>query len=241
MPWRYTISKMSVDRLAIINIPIKIPALSALDDDIYLIKLTADIGYQIDKTNLPDILYLNNKEKIEDYITKKAAAISWTVLADYIEPAYNKNNILSNEKIIAETIKNELLKKTKGFGIVLNKVDFILPGYYPDNRNYARGVAQCEELHALDFENKKDEIRLNKQLIKDRKNYELYHDKLIQISALIRDNPDILKFIYIDKIGKDIKVIISSDKTGMPAMFGDSLDKTDKPKPDMKGNIDNFR
>ncbi|MCL2155716.1 MAG: hypothetical protein FWH53_08640 [Leptospirales bacterium] len=238
MPWKYTISKISVDHSAMINISIKIPALSALDDDIYAIKLCADMGYQIDKTNLPDILHLNSIDDIENYITKKATAITWAVLENYIEPVYNKSRILSNEKIITDTVTNELIRKTKDSGIVLNKVDFILPGYYPDDRIYTGGVAKNEALRDLAFENKKDEIRLNKQLIEDRKNYELYHEKLLRISTLIKDNPDILKFIYIDKIGKDIKVIISSDKTGLPAMFDESLDKA---KSDKKGDVDNFR
>jgi len=239
MPWRYTASKMSVDNFTMINISIKMPSLSALDDDIYLIKLSADIEYQIDKTNLPNILYLlNSKDNIEDYIAKKAAAVSLTVLTAYIEPVYNKNRILSDEKIIADTIKDELIKKTKGSGIIIHKVDFVLPGYYPDNKIYDRGVGLNEELAALNFKNKKDEIELNRQLIKDRKIYELYYEKLLQISSIIKNNPEILKFIYIDKIGKDIKVIISSDKTGVPAMFGESLDKQ---KSDIKGNIDNLR
>jgi hypothetical protein len=238
MPWRYTISKVSVDHVAALNISVKIPALSALDDEIYLIKLNADIGYQIDKTNLPDILNFNSIDDIKNYITKKAAVISWAVLANYIEPVYNKNRILSNEKIITDMIKSELLQKTKNSGITFNRIDFILPGYYPDNTVYSKGIAWNDELQDSIFKNKKDEIALNKELIKDKKTFELYYEKLLQISSLIKDNPEILKYIYIDKLGEDVKVIISSDKTGMPSMFSESLDK---PKSDMKGNMDNFR
>jgi len=237
MPWKYTVSRMPVDNAAMINISVKIPSLSALDEDIYVIKLSADIGYRIDKTNLPDILYLNSKGDIEDYITKKAAAITWAVLSNYIEPVYNKRMILNNEKIITESVKQELIQKTKDLGIILNRVDFILPGYYPENRIYARGVVQNDALQDLDFKNKEDEIKLNRKLVEDKKNNEIYYDKLLRISSIIRDNPNILKYIYIDKIGKDIKVIISSDKTGMPAMFDESLDKA---KSDKKGDVDNF-
>ena len=241
LPGRYKISRIPVAHSGMINISIKIPALSRLDDDIYVIKLSADIGYQIDKANLPDILYINSKDYIEDHIAKKAAAIGWAVFASYIEPVYNKNRILNNEKIITDTIKDELIKKTKDSGITLTKVDFILPGYYPENGAYYRGVVQNDALQDLEFKNKREEIELNKQLLKDKKNYELYYDKLARISAIIRDNPAILKYIYIDKIGKDIKVIISSDKTGMPAMLDDSLEKTKTKSADTEGNIDNFR
>ena len=63
-------------------------------------------------------------------------------------------------------------------------------------------------------------------------------EKLLRISSILKNNPEILKFIYIDKMGDDIKVIISSDKTGLPAMFNDSAEGT---KPAAKGDVDNLR
>jgi len=90
----------------------------------------------------------------------------------------------------------------------------------------------------LDFSNKKQEILLSKKLIKDKHENELYFEKLLRVSSILKDNPEILKFIYIDKMGDDIKVIISSDKTGLPAMFNESSDGT---KPGVKGDVDNLR
>ena len=95
-----------------------------------------------------------------------------------------------------------------------------------------------KEMRDLDFLNRKQEILLTKKLIKERYENELYFEKLLKVSSLLKDNPEILKFIYIDKMGDDIKVIISSDKTGMPSMFSEDSNGT---KPDVKGDVDNLR
>jgi len=238
LPWKYNVLKMPVRNSAIINIQVKIPSLAALNDDAYIIKLPANISYQIDKTNLPDISYLKSKLDIENYIIEKAEIICTTVLMNYMEPVYDKNNIMKNEKVIAAAMTSELLKKIKSLGVNLDKIEFISPGSYPDNKLYAEGLIQNKEMRDLDFSNKKQEIILNKMLIKEKHENELYFEKLLRISTILKNNPEILKFIYIDKLGHDIKIIISSDKTGFPAMLNDSLDGI---KPGAKGDVDNLR
>ncbi len=238
LPWEYNVSKMPVVNTAIVNIQVKIPGLSSLNDDLYLIKLPVNISYRIDKTNMPDVAFLNSKIDIENYIVDKAAIVCQTVLMNYIDPSYDKNKILKNEKIIIETMTSELVKKIANVGIIFENIEFISPGYFPDNKLYAEGVVQNKEMRDLDFSNKKQEVLLSKKLIKEKHENELYFEKLLRISSLLKDNPEILKFIYIDKMGDDIKVIISSDKTGLPAMFSDSEDRT---KPGVKGDVDNLR
>jgi len=238
LPWKYTVVKMPVKFSAIINIQIKIPSLSSLNDDSYIIKLPANISYQIDRTNIPDVSYLNSKLDIENYIVDNVAIICQTALINYMEPVYDKNKILKNEKNIMDVMTSELIKKVTNLGIILDKIEFISPGYYPDNKLYTEGLIQNKEMRDLDFSNKKEEILLNKKLVKDKKENDLYFEKLLRISSLLKDNPEILKFIYIDKMGDDIKVIISSDKTGLPAMFSDS---SDGKKPSVKGDVDNLR
>jgi len=234
----YVVIKLPVKNSALISIPIRIPSLMSLNDDLYVIKLPVNISYQIDKTNMPDIFNMNNRLDIENYIIEKAAIICQTVLMKYIEPVYDKNNIIRNEKIIVDAMSAELTKKISSIGILLNKVEFISPGYFPDNKLYSEGLIQNKEMRDLDFSNKKQEILLSKKLIKEKHENELYFEKLLKISSLLKENPEILKFIYIDKLGDDIKVIISSDKTGFPAMFND---RSDGLKPGVKGDVDNLR
>jgi len=238
LPWKYSTVKIPVKYSSIINILIKIPSLSSLSDEAYQIKLPININYRIDKSNIPDISNLNNKADLERYIIDKSAIICQSVLIKYIEPKYNRDDIIKDEEAVSESIKSELVKKLGNLGILVDKADFIASGYFPDNKLYAEGLIQNKEMRDLDFLNRKQEIILTKKLIKERYENELYFEKLLKVSSLIKDNPEILKFIYIDKMGDDIKVIISSDKTGLPAMFSDEINRA---KPGVKGDIDNLR
>jgi hypothetical protein len=238
MPWKYSVVKMPVKNSSLVNIPVKIPSLSSLNDDSYTIKLPVNISYRIDKSNMPDISYLNSKNGIENYIIEKASLICQSVLMNYIEPVYNRNNILKDEKQIIEIMTSAFMKKIPVIGVIPDSVEFISPGYFPDNKYFSEGLVQNREMRELDFSNKKQEILLAKKLIKDKHENELYYEKLLRVSSILKDNPEILKFIYIDKMGDDIKVIISSDKTGLPAMFNESPDGT---KPGVRGDVDNLR
>lgn len=238
LPWEYSILRMPQKNTAILNIPVRIPSLSAVNDDLFLIKLPVNISYQIDKTNMPDVAILNSKMDMENAIVEKSTIICQTVLMNYIDPVYNRSNILKNEKIIIETMTSELIKKIRSLGIIIDSIEFISPGYFPDNKLYAEGLIQNKEMRDLDFSNRKQEVLLSKKLLKEKYENELYFEKLLRISSIMKNNPDILKFIYIDKMGDDIKVIISSDKTGMPSMFSEDSNGT---KPDVKGDVDNLR
>jgi len=63
------------------------------------------------------------------------------------------------------------------------------------------------------------------------------------ISNLIKSNPDILKYIYIDRLAGNVKLILSSDKSGMPfgMSLNEDLDKTGKSKNAAKEEINNLR
>ncbi len=235
LPWEYSVVKMPVKNSAIVKIQLKIPSLSSLNDDLYLLKFPANISYHIDKSNLPDVVYLKSKLDIENYIVDKAEIIIQTVLMNYIDPAYDKNKILKDEKNIIEAMTSALSKQITNTGVILETIEFISPGYYPDNKLYAEGLIQNKKMRDLDFTNKIGEIELSKELIKEKNKNELYFEKLLRISSILKNNPEILKFIYIDKIGDDIKVIISSDKTGLPSMLNDSSDEN---KPVKKGDVD---
>lgn len=238
IPWDYHVIKMPLKNSSLVRIDVKIPALSSLNDDTYLIKLSANISYRIDKANLPDIAVLSSKTDIEKFIIEKFTLVSETVLRKFIEPVYDRNNLFKNEKAVTDTIASETVKKIAGLGVILDNAEFISPGYYPDNKLFSEGLVQNKEMRDLDFSNKKQEIILSKKLISEKQQNELYYEKLLKISSLLKDNPEILKFIYIDKMGDDIKVIISSDKTGLPAMFNDSSEGA---KTGVKGDVDNLR
>ncbi len=238
LAWRYRVSKVTVRGSAILQIKAGIPSLSSLVDDAYIIRIPVNITYQIDKKLLPDMRYLGSRQDIENFIADKMSLISSTVLSRYIDPVYDRTVIKNNEKLILNSLAAEITNKFTDIGIKVSKVEFLSTGYFPENKIYAEGLAQNKEMRDLDFSNRKQEILLAKKLLKEKYENELYYEKLLRISTLLKGNPDILKFIYIDKLGDDVRVIISSDKSGLPAMFNEGSDAV---KPGKKGDVDNLR
>lgn len=238
LPWVYDLGIVDTSTTVLINANVVIPSIAILKDDIYSVKIPFSVSYRVDRQNPPDKSFFKSKEATDAYVESFVESICSSVLVNYLEPVYNRNGIIKNEAELSGMITSRIMEKLKSAGIICDKLEIVTSGYYPDDELYREGLARCRELRDLDFANMKQQISVKNGLLKDRSQYELYYEKLFRVSALIKDNPDILKYIYIDKMGDDIKVIISSDKTGIPVMFGNPID--DK-KSDLKGDIDNFR
>ena len=237
LPWKYKIEKVGLKNSSLFNVTIQIPSLSSLTDDIYFIRIPLNVSYRINRDNLPDISYLSDKIQMDKYISDIASGICTTMFMDYIEPQYTRERFIVEQKRLNDDIAAEINIKLASLGIVAEKLEFILPGYYPDTKLYQEALVRNREMRDLDFSSKKQEIMMKKQLLKEKSEFEFYFEKLSKVSALIKDNPQILKYIYIDKMGDNIKVIISSDKTGIPGFLGESNDNN----PGIKGDVDNLR
>lgn len=237
LPWKYKIEKLSLKNSSLLNVTIQIPSLSSLTDDIYFIRIPLNVSYRINRDNLPDMSYLSDKIQMDKYISDIASGICTTMFMDYIEPQYTRERFIVEQKRLNDDIAAEINIKLASLGIVVEKLEFILPGYYPDTKLYQEALVRNREMRDLDFSSKKQEIMMKKQLLKEKSEFEFYFEKLSKVSALIKDNPQILKYIYIDKMGDNIKVIISSDKTGIPGFLGESNDNN----PGIKGDVDNLR
>lgn len=238
LPWKYKIEKAGLKNTSLFNVVIQIPSLSSLTDDIYLIRIPLNISYRLSKENLPDPVYLSDKKQMDQYISNLASGICSTMFNDYLEPLYTRERLMLEQKRLNDDVAAEISKKLASLGIITEKFEFILPGYYPDTKLYQEALLKNREMRDLDFSSKKQEILMKKQLLKEKSEFEFYFEKLSKVSTLIRDNPQILKYIYIDKMGDNIKVIISSDKTGIPAVFGETSDNSN---PGVKGDVDNLR
>ncbi len=221
-----------------LNVVIQIPSLSSLTDDIYLIRIPLNISYRLSNENLPDPAYLSDKKQMDQYISNIASGICSTMLNDFLEPQYTRERLMLEQKRLNDDVAAEISRKLASLGIITEKFEFILPGYYPDTKLYQEALLKNREMRELDFSNKKHEILMKRQLLKEKSEFEFYFEKLSKVSTIIRDNPQILKYIYIDKMGDNIKVIISSDKTGIPAVFGETSDNSN---PGVKGDVDNLR
>jgi len=238
LPWVYNVEIADTRTASIMSVNIVIPSLSKLKDDIYCIKIPLSISYRLDRTNPPDKAVFRDRGVIDAYVKDFIEAMCSSVLVNYLEPVYRRSDILKDEQVLYSTMISKLMEKLKSAGIICDRLEIVSRGYFPEDELYREGLGRCKELRDLDFVNMKQEITLKNRLFKEKSEYELYYERLYRVSAMIKENPDILKYIYIDKMGDDIKVIISSDKTGIPVMFGSPLDEKNA---DLKGDIDNLR
>jgi len=238
LPWKYAIEVVDTNTSAIINARILLPELTRLEDDSYGIRVPFSITYRIDGKNPPDKKYFKSGEALNSYVNEFINAICASVMADYLTPVYKRDIIVKEEKEIYGRMAESLVEKLKDAGIICDRIEVISRGYFPDERLYSEALSYCKELRQLDFSTIKNDITMKKRLIEERRSYNAYLEQLHSISSLIKENPDILKYIYIDKMGGNIKVIISSDKTGLPYMIGSPVDDRNT---ELKGDIDNFR
>jgi len=81
----------------------------------------------------------------------------------------------------------------------------------------------------------KEKVAVIGHLSREKLENESRQNYYSSIAKLIKSDPDLLKFIYIDKIAGNVKVVISSDKDLVPDIF------TGKTETVKSKEIDNLR
>ena len=240
IPDKITIIKISKKNAQMMDLRIPIPLLEDLKSDFYAIKIPVTINYEIVPEKLAfDLNRIKTGEKffssllerlIRGYFNKE--------FAPYFKPSYRRGALEKDIEKIANRV--EITFRTYCMKIGIRVKDLAIVGNIglPDLKTFYDGVRYLRELIDVEKNNKKELIILNNKLQKDRISSSRLYEKLEEISKIIKENPDILKYIYIDKMADKVKVIISPDNSGMP--FGLDLDSSDK-KSDRSGEIDNLR
>lgn len=136
-----------------------------------------------------------------------------------------------------ELVKNEITERleTEGFRIIDFTQDRIS---FPSYAVYNEGVSYQEEYRAVQMRAKRDMVQLKSRLERKQAEDASRFDYLGRISDMISDNPDLLKYIYIDRIGPDVKVVISSDKELVPELFRPEPEKSKADKKEESDDLD---
>ncbi len=236
LPWKYSVERRSLKSSFFSTIILPIPSVNLLGEDTYSIKIPVEVAYRIDIDKFNNFSAISTTDSLERLILSVAEDFLAVILHDMLF-SYDQAKFLRNEGVFNASVAPEVKKRLSSIGIESDKFEFILPGYFPDNKLIAEAIQKTKEIRDINFNIKKQEILLKREALKERGDFDFYYEKLLKISSLIKDNPNILKYIYIDKLGGNIKVIISSDKTGLPSMFGDLSESNSS----VKGDIDNLR
>ncbi len=239
--WKYTVRVNPQDGNDSFILEKKIPSLQGIRLRDYLILIPLHFSYKIELENFKDFTLLGSgRKKLTDLIKKYLEGSISREINDYLEPAYRRNQILMNsDRILGEAIR-KAGERLKSHGIILSGCELTGDISCPDMNTYRRGLVYAEEIRKLFIQNEKQLAQMKSNLEQDKIKNQAYYKKLSEISGLIRSNPEMLKYLYIEKMSDNVKVIISSDKTGVPFLI-DGSKKDDNLLPSTKREIDNLR
>jgi hypothetical protein len=222
----------------VIGLPM--PALEELKSDRYAIKIPVSFAFFVDSRALsmaPERLASQKNaiaafagQALGGYLAKEASA--------YLEPVYDRNGLSRAQNDIVKKAGEKWIAFLGRAGI--NVTSFEISGgiSLPDERLYYEGIAFLRELRELERSEKKELVALKGSLEREKLRRQEFMDKLSETSKLLKTNPDLLKYIYIDKLAGNVKVIIAPDKSGMP--FGLNLAEP-AGKPGQREEVDNLK
>ncbi|MFA5517768.1 MAG: hypothetical protein WDA74_00795 [Spirochaetota bacterium] len=236
-PWLYKVEKVPVKYNT--SIEVRVPLLSGKADleGSLDIRIPLEVSYRIDRDIMPGFSFFENSSK-NGYLVNIGTNVCSSLFHKYIEPDYRRRDIERNEEMLLDSIKTGMKFQLGEAGIIVDSINssgaFILPSF----ALYREAMLKEREMKEIAFRNQIQEIHLKNNLNKEKIAVEAYYEKLSRVGEIIKKNPDILKYIYIDKLAGNIKVIMPSDKNPMSEIFGSDQEVKDS---DLKKDIDNFR
>lgn len=199
----------------IFNLKIEIPPFG-LNNESLCIRMTCNVSYAVDNNiQIPDI-QLENNNFFNDTIEGIIKANIKTELLPYITPYYKPESITNDKDKITEKALSRSKQQCKDMGLDIRKFELIGQMELPLKELYYNELKFLNELRDIEKNNKKELLILESKLLNEQKHNESYYNKLQEISKLIKENPDLLKYIYIEKLADNVKVILTSDKSGFP-------------------------
>ncbi|MEJ5360418.1 MAG: hypothetical protein WHV26_00015 [Spirochaetota bacterium] len=219
-----------------VDIAIPVPPLESIQSDHYSIKIPVVINYTLNPEQLT--LDLNRLYSDRSYLSQQfGIRLSGSIkdaISRYLYPYYQYNALQANIKKEVFVAIDHVKESFARDGI---NIKDITPGniYVPDYTVYTEGKKFLIELLTQE---KLSSIQLNalqQQLKEDELKDARYLEHLEKISRMIAKNKDILKYIYIDKLADNVRVIVTSDKNIPLDLANDSESES------LKKDLDNFK
>ncbi|MEW6527776.1 MAG: hypothetical protein AB1444_14055 [Spirochaetota bacterium] len=219
-----------------VDIVIPVPPLESIKSDHYSIKIPVVINYTLNPEQLTldlNRLYLDTLYLSQQFGIRLAGSIK-DAISRFLYPYYQYNALQANiQKEVAVAI-DHVKESFARDGIIIKEVT---PGviYVPDYTVYTEGKRFLLELLTQE---KFSTIQLNalqQQLKEDELKNARYLEHLEKISRIIAKNKDILKYIYIDKLADNVRVIVTSDKN-IPLDMSNDIESES-----LKKDFDNFK
>ncbi len=239
MPWWYQVYRIPVERHGEFEIIVPITNLKNLTNENYLIRIPIHAEYAIDKSTFTQINLLSRSgDTIEGLVRNQITGSFTRELYDFFDPLYQRERVYREKDEIIIRVHESAKDLLKSYGLILESIRYTNVIILPDMATYAEGLRHSQELMRLDNRNEIILRELKGELERNRMENRRMYDKLTEISRIISKNPAVLKYIYIDKLSPNVKVILSSDRTGVPGFLEEKIDEDIQQN---AGEIDNLR
>lgn len=240
VPRRLEVARYTLRTSEFIEARVAIPPLGGLESDYYSIKVPVNAVYEIvpesfrpgsakaDRGGRPGSAF------VREFVEQAFAA----GLGTYLAQGYDRNGVMRDGGRIAAEAAGLVKSRAARVGISVIGLELSGPIVLPEQKTYLEGLAFLADLREIERNNKKELLLLQSQLEREKRRKKEYLEKLSDVSKLVKSNPDLLKYIYIDRLGDDVKVILAPEKSGMPFELSFDDEKTVGKR---KGEIDNLR
>jgi hypothetical protein len=240
IPGRVSITRFPRRVSELVEIRLPIPPLDELKSEYYSIRMPLNLVIEADPERLlldparlikeKNALIVLCRKAIEGFFQKE--------FSPYMAPNFNREGLVAARETVFKTVQEKLNAYAGRIGIRIVAIDISGAVTVPEQRTYYEGLQYLDELRVLEKNNKKEMIALNAGLEREKLSRKELIEKLSEIARLVKSNPDLLKYIYIDRLGDNVKVIIAPEKSGMP--LGLSLEQPPE-KESRKSEVDNLR
>ena len=238
-PVFFSIEKINLKRSKIFDLKIPLPLLENIKSDFYSLKFPVNLVYQLDQNSFFDYQKLGDGSLGLEADLKKILEGSWSkYLKSYFVPVYLRSKIIKDEDLLFKKIFSYLKKELQLIGINLIKLNVVGEIPYPPKKIYELGFFHLDKMRKIWEDEQGQMTLLHNKFKRDRLANEELYQKLSKMTEIIRDNPDILKYLYIDKIADKVKVLISPNNLEIPFETGLGRDNSKVPE---TREIDNLK
>lgn len=239
LPWWFLVSEVSTSRVARFDARITFPGFEVLKERYYHIWVPLRVSYRIDPARFTEVHLLGRQGAVADGLVEKLVERDLqSELNQYLAPAYRRDALPAQVDSALAAAVRALEKDLGEDGIAIMSAGLAGSPALPEMKVYNEGIAHAADLRNIDKKIEKDLLDARSAMETDRMKNEQFYGKLKEISKIISANPDILKYIYIDKMAGNVKVILSSDNSGLPPGLVEKGLKSAKAK---SREIDNLR
>ncbi|MCX7678591.1 MAG: hypothetical protein N2316_05180 [Spirochaetes bacterium] len=235
--WRYSMYYGKITSSTIIEIRVPLPGLSELESRHYAVDMKLQMKYALDVENAQEDMLLKKDVLLQFLKTVSKESFESSMLP-YWYPIYNNINLERNAAEVVEKSFAAIKERCGKMGIKIIEIALLTPLRIPTLEIYREGLMLAADLRKIENEYKKEQLLLENKLKKDEMEQKKYLENLRRIASVVKNNPDLLKYLYITGFSKNVTTIIASERTGMP--FGLDFGKKDAAKVG-ESDVDNLR